>query len=182
MDYKEKARRPCFVREDLYNQLKNIADEEGRTVYDITNKAVELYISLYRSLQNELNSLQLNYLLLKHLRSVRALSININSITPNDLSFLISSYISAFSSTVEGKASRLIAILDFISQLLMGEKANIYSSPEKQVVIYKFDNNEYAEFFKNFSANLLGETINSKDFKFNVRKRDLVVEVYIEEK
>jgi len=177
----EKSRQSCFMKELLYNELKSIADEEGRTVYDITNKAVELYISLYRSLQDELNYLQLNYLLLKHLRSVKALSINIESVTPKDLSLLISSYISTLSSTEEGKISRLIAILDFISQLLMGEKANMYSSPEKQIVIYKFDKEKNTEFFKKFAENLLKDTITGKEVKYNVKKSDLMVEIYIEE-
>ncbi|QIW23097.1 hypothetical protein EWF20_02280 [Sulfolobus sp. S-194] len=180
-DREEKTRHPCFMKEILYNQLKSIADEEGRTVYDITNKAVELYISLYRSLQDELNYLQLNYLLLKHLRSVKALSINIESITPKDLSFLVSSYISTLSFTEEGKTNRVIAILDFISQLLMGEKANMYSSPEKQIVIYRFEKEKNAEFFKNFSENLIKETISGKGVRYDVKKSNLMIEVYIEE-
>ncbi|BFH73291.1 hypothetical protein SJAV_12350 [Sulfurisphaera javensis] len=180
--FEEKSRHSCFMKDKLYKELKNIADEEGRTVYDVTNIAVDLYISLYRSLGDDVSYLQVYYRLLKHLVSVGALTINTSLITPADLSLLISSYISTISLTEEGKINKLIGILDFIAQLLRGVKANMYSSQYKQDVIYKFENENIANYFENFCKNLLKGELTNSEITYEIKKSDLMVEVKIEQK
>lgn len=179
--FEDKGRHSCFMKDKLYKELKSIADGEGRTVYDVTNLAVDFYITLYRSMKDDITYLQVYYRLLKYLGSVGALMINTSMITPKDLSLLVSSYISTISLTDEGKISKLIAILDFIVQLLRGKKANVYSSPSKEVVIYRFDSENLADYFNKFANNLIKGELEGLEVKYEVIKSDLMVEINIEE-
>lgn len=168
--------------EELYKGLKDIANNEGKSIYDVTNDAIEFYISLYKSLRDEISYVGTYYLLLNHLLSVSALSINKTLITPNDLSLLISNYISMLSPTEEGKINRLFTVFDFIVKLFRGSKAINNSSDSKQVAIYKFDNESDSSYFRDFSYSLIRKIIGNSNVKYSVDKSDLLVKIEIEEK
>jgi len=187
----EKNRQPCFMREDLYDKLKNIAKEEGKTIYEITNHAIGIYEDLIYSLRDKVsfggdlkdkvNYVMAFYLLLKQLISVNALSINKSVTTPKDLSLLISDYISPLSSTEEGKINGLFAIFDIIAQLF-NSKVNTFPSRSKQIGVYRFENKEDAEYFKNFSENLIKRVLSEQKFIYSVEKSDLIVRIELEAK
>ena len=185
----EKTRQPCFMREDLYNRLKSMAKEEGKTVYEVTNQAIGIYedliyglkdkVSFGDDLRDKVNYVVAFYLLLKQLISVSALSINKSIITPKDLSLLISDYIFPLSSTEEGKINGLFAIFDIVAQLF-NSKVNTFPSSSKQVGIYRFENREDTEYFKVFSENLIKRILQEKKFIYSVEKSDLIVRIEIE--
>lgn len=186
---KEKNRQSCFMREDLYDKLKSIAKEEGKTIYDLTNQAIEIYedmvyslkdkVSFSGDLRDKVNYVMAFYLLLKQLISVNALVINKSVITPKDLSLLISEYIISLFSTEEGKINGLFAIFDIVSQLF-NSKINTFSSNSKQIGIYRFENKEDAEYFKVFAENIIKRVLSEKKFIYSIEKNDLIIRIEIE--
>jgi len=179
------------MREDLYNKLKNIAKEEGKTIYEVTNQAIGIYedliynlkdkVSFGDDLRDKANYVISFYLLFKQLISVNALSINKLAITPKDLSLLISDYIFPLSSTEEGRTRSLFATFDIIAQLF-NSKVNIFSSSSKKIGIYRFETEKDTEYFKDFSENLIKRVLPEEKFIYSVEKSDLIVRIEIEVK
>lgn len=163
--------------EGLYNQLKEIANDEGKSVFDVTNTAISTYLTIYNSLKNDIEYLQIYYLLFRHLISIGAINIDISKVLPDDLALLISSFLSTSES---GKMVRLFGVLDFITQLLGGRKTNLSFSLNKQVVIYSFGSEDYAKYFEQL-VSLVLKNLASSEITYEIKRAKMMVEVNISE-